>query len=76
MLARHEGRVRTHALDASGRLQVGDVVELKRHAKHALDKRWPFHQAYSEAEEAALRRVAVLMVTTDVAPRPHRLRRS
>ena len=30
-------------------------------------KLWSFHQAYSAAEEAALRRVAVLMVTMDVA---------
>ena len=54
-------------LDGSGRLQVGDVVELKRHAQHALEKLWSFHQAFSEAEEAALRRVAVLLVTTGVA---------
>ena len=59
--------VRTHARDASGRLQVGEVVELKRHAKHALEKLWSFHQAYSDAEEAALRRVAVLVVTMGVA---------
>ena len=39
----------------------------KRHAKHALEKLWSFHQAYAEAEEAALRRVAVVMVTMDVA---------
>ena len=55
--------------DASGRLQAGDVVELKRHAKHALERLWSFHQAYSEAEEAAPRRVAVLVVTMDVAPK-------
>ena len=59
--------VRAHARDASGRLQAGEVVELKRHAKHALAKLWSFHQAYSEAEEATLRRVAVLVVAMDVA---------
>ena len=37
------------------------------HAKHALGKLWSFHQAYSEAEEAALRQVAVLLATTSVA---------
>ena len=42
-------------------------MELKRDAKHALENFWPFHQAYSEAEAAALRRVAVLLATTDVA---------
>ena len=66
LMARHEDSVRTHAVDASW-AQVGEVVELKRHAKNALAKLWSFHQAYSEAEEAAFRQIAELLVTTDVA---------
>ena len=66
LMARHEDSLRTHAVDASW-AQVGEVVELKRLAKHALAKLWSFHEAYSEAEAACLRRVAVLLVTTDVA---------
>jgi hypothetical protein len=42
-------------------------VVLKREAKNALAKLWSFHLAYLEAEEAAFRQVAVLLVTTDVA---------
>ena len=42
-------------------------MELKCHAKHACAKLWSFHQADSEAEAAALRRVAVLLVTADAA---------
>ena len=66
LMARHEDSVRTHAVDASW-VQVGEVVELKRHAKTALERLWQYHQAYAEAEETAFRRIAVLLVTTDVA---------
>ena len=65
LLARHEGSVPPHADDTW--VTVGEVVALKRDAKHALEKHWPSQQAYSEAEAAALRRVAVLLATTDVA---------
>jgi hypothetical protein len=65
-MAWHEESIRTHAVDASW-AQVGEVVVLKREAKNALAKLWSFHSAYLEAEEAAFRQVAVLLVTTDVA---------
>ena len=35
--------------------------------KTLLANLWSFHSAYLEAEEAAFRQVAVLLVTTDVA---------
>ena len=66
LMAWHEESIRTHAVDASW-AQVGEVVVLKREAKNALAKPWSFHLAYLEAEEAAFRQVAVLLVTTDVA---------
>ena len=66
LMAWREEEKRTHAVDASW-AQVGEVAELKRHAKNALAKLWSFHLAYFEAEEAAFRQVAVLLVTTDVA---------
>ena len=66
LMAWHEESIRTHAVDASW-AQVGEVVVLKREAKNALAKLWSFHSAYLEAEEAAFRQVAVLLVTTDVA---------
>ena len=49
--------------------------------KHPSEQMWSFHQASSEAEAAAPRRVAALAVATDVAlssaerPRPDRQRR-
>ena len=64
LLARHEGYVRQHA---DGAWVVGEVEALERAAKNALESLWSFHQACSEAEAAALRRVAVLLATTDVA---------
>ena len=42
-------------------------MALKRAAKEALEILRSFHQGCSEAEVAALRRVAVLLATTDVA---------
>ena len=66
VLARHAGIMDTRAADAS-RVREEEVVELKQLAKPALAKLWVFHQAYSAAEEAALRQVALLLVTSDVA---------
>ena len=66
LMAWHEESIRTHAVDASW-AQVGEVVVLKREAKNALAILWSFRLAYLEAEEAAFRQVAVLLVTTDVA---------
>ena len=65
LLALHEGYVRQHADGAW--VTIGEVEALKRDAKHALENLWSFHQACSEAEAAALRRVAVLLATTGVA---------
>ena len=64
LLARHEGYVRQHA---DGTRAASEVAALKRAAKSALEILWSFHQACSKAEVAALRRVAVLLATTDVA---------
>ena len=45
----------------------GEVVMLKMLAKTALEKLWAFHQAYTDGEAAAFARVALVLVTTDVA---------
>ena len=59
--------MRTHAVYASDKVRVSDVMELKRHAKHPLEQMGSFHQASSAAEAAAPRRVAALAVATGVA---------
>ena len=65
LLALHEDYVRQHA-DGTW-VTIDEVEALKRDAKHALGQFGSSHQACSEAEAAALRRVAVLLATTDVA---------
>ena len=66
LMARHEDIAQTHAADNAW-AQEDEAVALKLDAAGALGKRWPFHQARSLAAAAALRRVAVLLVTVDVA---------
>ena len=66
LMARHEDIVQTHAVDSAW-AQEDEVVALRRDAKDVLDKLWSFHQAHSEAAAAALRRVAVLLVTIGAA---------
>ena len=67
LMARHEAIAPTHAVDNTC-AQEDEVVALKRDAKDVLEKkRWSFHPAHSEAAAAALHRVAVLLLTTDVA---------
>jgi hypothetical protein len=66
LMALHEGIVKRHAARKTW-LQQGEALALKRTAKGALGTLWSFHQAHSLAAAAALRRVAVLLVTGDVA---------
>ena len=66
LMALHENIVQTHAAHNTW-VQPDEAPALKRVAKGALGKRWSFHQAHSLAAAAALRRVAVLLVTVDVA---------
>ena len=63
--ARHQAVVDAHTADSWA--ETGEVVVLKLLAKTALDKLWAFHQAYADGEAAAFAKVAVVLVTTDVA---------
>ena len=63
-MALHENTAQTHAVYNTWVQQV-EALALKWAAKGALGKLWS--QAHSLAAAAALRRVAVLLVTGDVA---------
>ena len=67
LMALHENSVQKHAVYNTW-VQQDEALALKRAATGALGNLWPFHQAHSLAAAAALRRVAVLLVTVDVAP--------
>ena len=66
LMALRENIVQTHAVYNTW-AQQDEALALKRAAKGALRKLWSFHEARSLAAAAALRRVAVLLVTGDVA---------
>jgi len=44
-----------------------EAAQLKTHARAAMQALWAFHKAYGQAEAEALGKVAVVLVTTDVA---------
>jgi hypothetical protein len=44
-----------------------EAAQLKTHARAAMQALWAFHEAYGQAEAEALGKVAVVLVTTDVA---------
>ena len=66
VVALRENIVQTHAAHNTW-AQQDEALALKRAATGALGKLWSFHQARPLAAAAALRRVAVLRVTGDVA---------
>ena len=63
--AGHQAVLAAHADDSW--VEVGEVVDLKLLAKTALEKLWAFHQAYADGEALAFAKIALVLVTTDVA---------
>jgi hypothetical protein len=62
----HAEIVRLHAADRSWITDV-ETAQLKTHAREAMRTLWAFHEAYEQEEAVALAKVAVVLVTTDVA---------